>query len=167
MTIREIIEQGLHYAGTCRSLWLFGFVVALASGGSSGGAGGGGNGDGGGFSVGIGGLAFSGLTLDMLDLSPAQLALIALAIAVALVVLFGRFLGEGALIEGVARTRRGGRMTMGEGFRAGWAHWGVLVRIGLLYFGAVIASVALLAGPCAIAARTLGPLAGVLLGIPA
>ena len=36
MTIGEIIEQGFHYARTCRSLWLFGFFVGIASGGSNG-----------------------------------------------------------------------------------------------------------------------------------
>ncbi len=37
MTIGEIIRQGLYYARTCKSLWLFGFFVGIASGGSSGG----------------------------------------------------------------------------------------------------------------------------------
>ena len=45
MTIGESIRQGLHYARTCKSLWLFGFFVGIASGGGSGG--GGGNGGGG------------------------------------------------------------------------------------------------------------------------
>jgi hypothetical protein len=58
MTISEITRQGLHYARTCKSLWLFGFFVGMASGGSSGGAGGG-DGAGGGWSVGIGAVAFS------------------------------------------------------------------------------------------------------------
>jgi hypothetical protein len=78
-----------------------------------------------------------------------------------------RFVGEGALIEGVVRARQGGTMTTREGFRAGWAHWGVLVRIALLYFATTIGSVALLAAPCVIALQTLGPLGGVLLGIAA
>ena len=58
-------------------------------------------------------------------------------------------------------------MTTREGFRAGWAHWGVLVRIALLYFAATVGSLGLLAAPCVIALQTLGPLGGVLLGIPA
>ena len=33
MTIREIVRQGFYYARTCRSLWLFGFFVGIASGG--------------------------------------------------------------------------------------------------------------------------------------
>ena len=42
MTIGEIIGQGIHYARTCKSLWLFGFFVGMASGGGSAGNGGGG-----------------------------------------------------------------------------------------------------------------------------
>jgi hypothetical protein len=57
-------------------------------------------------------------------------------------------------------------MTIGEGFRAGWAHWGVLVRITLLYFAATIGSLALLAAPCVLAVQAFGPLGGVVLGIP-
>jgi hypothetical protein len=152
MTIREIVEQGFYYARTCRSLWLFGFLVGMASGGSNGGGRSGGAGGG----------------TGPLDLSLTAFALIALAITLALVVATVlRFVGEGALIEGVVRARQGRSMTTGEGFRAGWAHWGVLLRIALIYFAASIGSVALLAVPCAIALRALGPLGGILLGVPA
>ena len=58
-------------------------------------------------------------------------------------------------------------MTTREGFRAGWAHWGVLVRIALLYFAATVGSLGLLAAICVVAVQALGWLAGVLLGIPA
>ena len=44
MTIGEIVREGLHYARTCRSLWLFGFFVGLSGGSSNGGGGGGGHG---------------------------------------------------------------------------------------------------------------------------
>jgi hypothetical protein len=163
MTIGEIIRQGLYYARTCRWLWLFGFFVGMAGGGSSGGAGGGR--DGGGVSVGIGGVSYSG---GLPDLPATQIALIAVVIVLAVAVLFVlRFVGEGALIEGIVRARQGGTMTVREGFRAGWAHWGVLVRIALLYLAATIGSVALLAAPCVIAFQVLGPLGAVLLGIPA
>ena len=163
MTIREILSQGFHYARTCRSLWLFGFFVGMAGGGSSGGAGGGR--DGGGVSVGIGGVSYSG---GLPDLAVTQIALIAIVIVLAVAVLFVmRFVGEAALIEGIVRARQGGTMTVREGFRAGWAHWGVLVRIALLYLAATIGSVALLAAPCVIAFRALGPIGAVLLGIPA
>ncbi len=86
-----------------------------------------------------------------------------LAVAATLVM---RFVGEGALIEGVVRARQGGRMTTREGFRAGRAHFGVLLRIALLYFAAIIASLALLAAPCVIALRALGPIVGIAVGIP-
>jgi len=163
MTIREIVSQGFHYARTCKSLWLFGFFVGMASGGSSGGAGGGR--DGGGVSIGIGGVSVGG---GLPDLSVTQIASIAIVIVLAGALLFVmRFVGEGALIEGIVRARQGGTMTVREGFRAGWAHWGVLVRIALLYLAATIGSVALLAAPCVIAFKALGPLGGVLLAIPA
>src|SRR5918995_2960832 len=104
MTIGEIVRQGLYYARTCKSLWLFGFFVGIASGGSSGGGGGGGDGD-------AGGAAAGGLW----NLSPTQITLIATVIILAVAaVTVMRFVGEGALIEGVVRTRQGGTMTTRE-----------------------------------------------------
>jgi hypothetical protein len=47
-----------------------------------------------------------------------------------------QFVSTGALIEGVKRARRDGALTMREGFRKGWAHWGVLFCIALLYLAA-------------------------------
>jgi hypothetical protein len=148
MTISEIIRQGLHYARTCKSLWLFGFFVGIASGGSGGGGQPGGAGP--------------------LSLSLTEIVLIVVAIVlVAVASIVMRFVGEGALIEGVVRARQGGTMTTRDGFRAGWAHCGVLVRIALLYFAATIGSLALLAAPCVIALQAIGPLGGVVFGIPA
>jgi hypothetical protein len=170
MTITELIRQGLYYARTCRSLWLFGFFVGIASGGSNGGGGGGGNGDDvggaavGGVAVGMAAAAGGGFpNLSAMEIAPIAIVIL-LAIAVFVVL---RFVGEGALIEGVVRARQGGTMTTREGFRAGWAHWGVLVRIALLYFAVTVGSMALLAAPCVIAVRAFGWLGGVLLGIPA
>ena len=158
MTIREIVSQGLYYARTCRSLWLFGFFVGIANGGR--------NGGGGGERGGHAGGAVSGGGLP--DLAGTTLALIALVIVVAAAAAFVmRFVGEGALIEGVVRARRGEVMTTREGFRAGWAHWGVLVRIALLYLAALLGSLAVLAAICVITLQALGALATVLLGIPA
>jgi hypothetical protein len=160
MTIREIIRQGLHYARTCKSLWVFGFVVGLTSGGSSGGGSGGGGQAGGG-----------AVALPLALSNPAFLALvIPLLIAVvllAVIALVVHFLSEGALIEGVVRARAGGRMTMREGVRAGWKHWGVLLRIALIYFALILGSLALLAAPCVIAIRAGGPVAGIIMGVPA
>jgi hypothetical protein len=157
MSIGEMIRQGFYYARTCKSLWLFGFFVGAASGGSSGGGGGDGGGGAGGIAGGVVGLSAAGLV-------PIAIALA--LVAVVLVVM--RFISEGALIEGIARMRRGGTMmTTGEGFRAGWAHWGVLVRIALLYFAAVVGSLALLAAPCVVAMWTLGWLGAIAFAIPA
>lgn len=150
MTISEILRQGFHYARTCKSLWLFGFFVGMAGGGSSGGGDGGGDGAGG------------------LGLSPAQFAVIAIVAVLAVgALIVMQFVSEGALIEGVVRARQGRAMTTREGFRAGWAHWGVLVRIALLYVLAFCGSAGLLGAVCLIALRTAGPLGAVLFGIPA
>jgi hypothetical protein len=167
MTIGEIVREGLHYARTCRSLWLFGFFVGIWSGGSSGSSGGGG-GHGGadgaaGAAVAAGAAMAGGLQPSLAYVVPIALVIL-LAITVGLVM---RFIGEGALIEGIVRARQGGTLTTREGFRAGWAHWGVLLRIALLYFAASAGSVALLAAPCVLAAQTIGWVAALLLGIPA
>ena len=164
MTILELIGQGLHYARTCRSLWLFGFFVGIASGGSGGANGGGGGGAGG--RHGAGGAALAGGSF--LDLPHGVYALIAAAaLLVVAVLVVMRFIGEAALIEGVVRARRGTSMTMREGFQAGWAHWGVLLRIALLYFAATLLSLVLLATPCVITVQLVGPLAGAMLAVPA
>jgi hypothetical protein len=164
MTIREIVGEGLHYARTCRSLWLFGFFVGIWSGGSNGGSGGaGGDGSAGGAAVAGGAAAIGGLLEPSTGLLPIVVVIL-LAAAAGLVL---RFVGEGALIEGIVRARQGGTLTTREGFRAGWAHWGVLVRIALLYFAATVGSVVLLAAPCVIGVQALGWPAGVLLGVPA
>ena len=153
MTIGEIVKQGLYYARTCRSLWLFGFFVGITSGGSSGGGGNGGSGA----SAGIGAVRVS---LD--QIWPIAIAI--LLVVAACVVM--RFVSEGALIEGIAKIRRGGTMSVSEGFRAGWAHWGVLLRIAVVYVAAVAGSLVLVAAPCVIALYTLGPLGAVAILVP-
>ena len=159
MTIAGSSDKGSYYARTCRSLWLFGFFVGIASGGSNGGGG----------EAGAQRRRSGRRSAACLDLSVTAIALIAIVIILAIVAaaIVMRFVGEGALIEGVVRARQGGTMTTREGFRAGWAHWGVLVRIALLYLAATFGSVALLAAPCVIALQAFGPLGAVLLGIPA
>ena len=158
MTITETVKQGLHYARTCRSLWLFGFFAGLANGGS----GGVGNSHrGAGSGVAAGGAGLFGLPMT------AILVLVAAIVLAAVAAFVMRFVSEGALIEGIVRARRNGTMTTGEGFRAGWAHWGVLFRIALLYFAVTFVSLALLVVPCAIAFWRAGPIAGIALAIPA
>ena len=165
MTIREIVEEAFRYTRTCRSLWLFGFFVGIWSGGSNGGGGGaGGDGSAGGAAV-AGGVAVAGGLLEPSVAGIAPIIIVILLAAAGGLVM--RFIGEGALIEGIVQARQGGTLTTREGFRAGWAHWGVLVRIALLYFAATIGSVGLLAAICVGAVQALGWLAGILLGIPA
>ena len=159
MTIREIVGQGFHYARTCRSLWLFGFVVGIASGGSNGAGNSGGDGGAGGAAV------FGSLLSSFATEIAVVLVLFVLASTVAGFVL--RFLSEGALIEGVVRARQGAAMTTLEAFRAGWAHWGVLFRIGLLYFAALIVSVGVLVAPCLLALRAFGLIGAVVAGLGA
>jgi len=155
MTIGELIGHGFHYARTCKSLWLFGFFVAM-TGGGSGGSGRGDNADGGA----AGGWPF--------PLSGRVIALIVAGVIVLAIAAFVlRFLSEGALIEGIAKARQGGTMTTREGFRRGWAHCGVLLRIGLLYIAATIASLVVVAIPCVIAFRAVGTIAGIIFAVPA
>jgi hypothetical protein len=162
MTIREIVSEALYYARTCRSLWLFGFFVGIASGGSNGGGSGGGGHDG------VAGAAVVAANGSQLGLPVT--AVTAIVLGILLVIAAGfllRFIGEGALIEGVVKARQGGTMTTREGFRAGWAHWGVLLRIALLYLGASAATVGLLVAVCVIAFNALGLFATILIGLPA
>ncbi|RPI58183.1 MAG: hypothetical protein EHM50_11005 [Lysobacterales bacterium] len=132
MTIFAIIKEALRIARAHKSLWLFGFLAGLT--GFNGGGGGGQQG------------------ATSVPASPPELGtmllvgLIIIALIVAFVIL--KFLSTGALIEGVKRARRNGAMTVREGFREGWAHWGVLFRVALLYLLMNAGSAALLFGTC-------------------
>ena len=163
MTIGEMIRQGFHYARTCRSLWLFGFVVGIASGGSGGGSG---RGAGSGGGAGAAGFPFAVSSTDFL---PVLLVIIGVVVILGVMVMLMHFVSEGALIEGIVKAREGGRMTTGDGFRAGWTHWGVLLRIALIYFAMVAGSLLLLAAPVVLAIRASGGIGAtaVALGIPA
>jgi hypothetical protein len=128
--VGEILEEALRIARTHKSLWLFGFLVAL------------------GFPFPRGGgepsapPAVPGISPDPARVVPVIIA--AVAVIAAYVVL--KFLATGALIEGVRRARRNGSMTVREGFREGWAHWGVLFRVALLYLPMYLGSVLVLVG---------------------
>jgi hypothetical protein len=156
MTITEMVRQGLHDARTCKSLWLFGFFVALTGGGSSGGGTGG---DGGGTSIGIAGISSS----------VTSLVVVPLVIAIAAAVIAGfvlRFISEGALIEGIVRARQGARMSTGEAFRAGLRHWGVLLRIGMVYVVLTVLSLVAIAVPGLVIVRAAGLAGGIVFAIP-
>lgn len=131
MTIFAIIKEALRIGRAHKSLWLFGFFVGLGAG-----AGGGGGQQ----AAGPAGTA---------PPEPATFVAIALALLVvvaAFVIL--KFLSTGALIEGVRRVHGNGSLTVREGFSEGWAHWGVLFRITLLYLLMSGGSAMLLTGAC-------------------
>jgi hypothetical protein len=168
MTISETIGQGIHYARTCKSLWLFGFFVGIASGGSGGGAGGGQSRGGGDVAAGAGGNGVATVGIGPFGFSVEELAPVVLVVLLAAIAAFVmRFVSEGALIEGIVRARQGDRMTTREGFRAGWAHWGVLLRIGLIYVAALVATLALLGAWCVVGFQAFGLIGAIALSMPA
>src|SRR6185436_9889458 len=68
---------------------------------------------------------------------------------------------------------RNGHMTVREGFREGWANWGVLFRITLLYLPMNVGTVALLGGACYLVWTIFGSpavifavAAAILVGVP-
>lgn len=128
MGIIAIIQEAFRIGRTHKSLWLFGFFVGF----------------GGNVGTGGGGQESASTT------APPELAFIALLVLIGLACIVGliilKFVSTGALIEGVKRARGNGSMTVGEGFREGWAHWGVLFRIALLYLAMNATSVAVLMG---------------------
>jgi hypothetical protein len=149
----------MRIARTHKSLWLFGFLVGL----------------GGGFNFGGGGGQPSAPTaVPDTPLDPGRVVVVIIAaITVITVFVVLKFLATGALIEGVKRARRNRSMTVREGFREGWAHWGVLFRVALLFLPLYLGSVLALAGPSTLVFRAAGAPAGVvaagvavLVGVP-
>lgn len=136
VSILAIIQEALRIGRGYRSLWLFGFLVGLGSGGGSGGRG----------EQSAAQVAHPELVLTLLP--------IGIVIVLAFVVL--KFVSTGALIDGVKRARSNGSLTLRDGFREGWAHWGVLLRIALLYLAASAASVLLLVGVAFLAGQLFG-----------
>jgi hypothetical protein len=158
VSIFDLIKEALRIARTHKSLWLFGFLAGL----------------GGGFNIGGGGGQPAPPAVPGGPPGPERIVLVivaALAVIAVFVVL--KFLATGALIEGVKRARRNGSMTVREGFREGWAHWGVLFRVALLYLPLYLGSVLVLGGGCALVFWAAGTPAGVvaagvalLVGVP-
>jgi hypothetical protein len=132
VTIFAIIKEALRIGRAHKSLWLFGFLVGLG-----GGVGGGGGGQ---------QAAGPAAATPPDPMLVAVLVLCGLALVVAFVIL--KFLSTGALIEGVKRARGNGSMSLREGFREGWAHWGVLLRIALLFLLVSGGSMLLVTGAC-------------------
>ncbi len=61
-----------------------------------------------------------------------MLTLLPIGIVIVLAFVVLKFVSTGALIDGVKRARSNGSLTLRDGFREGWAHWGVLLRIAPL-----------------------------------
>jgi hypothetical protein len=141
MGIFAIIREALRVGRAHKSLWLFGFLVGF---GVLNGSGGGGGGQ-------------AAVPAAGTPPEPGTLLLVGL---VGLIVLVGfvilNFVSTGALIEGVKRARGNDTLTLREGFREGWAHWGVLFRLAVIYFFANAVSVAALAGVAYLAGQAFG-----------
>ncbi len=154
MSVFDLIKEALRIARTHKSLWLFGFFAGLGGGFNFGGGGGG-------VQAPLPPAAVTGP-------DPARVVLVIVAaLAVIAVFVVVKFLATGALIEGVKRARGNGSMTVREGFREGWAHWGVLFRVALLYLPLYVGSVLLLGGGCALVFRAAGTPAGVVAAVVA
>jgi hypothetical protein len=159
VSVFDLIKEALRIARTHKSLWLFGFLAGLGGGFNFGGGGGGQQAPD----------VVPGVSPD-----PARVVLVIIvALAVVAVFVVLKFLATGALIEGVKRARSNGSMSMREGFREGWAHWGVLFRVALLFLPLYLGSVLVLGGGCALVFRAAGTPAGVvaagiavLVGVP-
>jgi hypothetical protein len=142
MSVVTVIEEALRIARAHKSLWLFGLIAGFTLPNVNFGGGGGGQ------PPAIPGAAGSPPGIV------ALLVLVGLAVVIGLVIL--RFVSTGALIEGVKRAHTNGSMTVREGFREGWAHWGVLLRVALLFLVANGGSMVLIFGACYLVARAIG-----------
>ncbi len=146
MTIFAVIKEALRIGRVHKSLWLFGFLVGLGA-----------PGGGGGSSGFLGAEQAAPPPVAPAAPEPGAVALVVLVILAFIVGFFIlKLLSTGALIEGVKRARSNGSMTVGEGLREGWAHWGVLFRLALLFFAANTASVLVLAGASYLAGQAFG-----------
>jgi hypothetical protein len=159
VSIFAIIGEALRIARTHKSLWLFGFLAGAGVGFTNGGGGGGGG------PAGVPGAVAGNPGLV------AVLVLLGLAVLAGLVIL--KLVSAGALIQGVQRARGNAAFTWREGFREGWAHWGVLLRIALVYLLLGPGSAILLFCSCWLVGQAFGMTAmlaagavGAVVGIP-
>jgi hypothetical protein len=141
--IFAIIREALQIGRRHKSLWLFGFLVGLGAAGFN-----------------FGALDAEQQAAPPVASAPPDMGTVAaiigvvLGVPIAFVIL--KFLSTGALIEGVKRARHNGSMSVSEGFREGWAHWGVLFRVWLGFIAATFGSIAVLAGACYLVWLSLG-----------
>jgi len=143
VTILAIIKEALRIARTHKSLWVFGFLVGLG---------------GAGFNFGV--LDAEQQPQPPVAAPPPDITTVLAVLGVGLAALVGfiilKYLSTGALIEGVKRTRHSASMTVSAGFREGWAHWGVLFRVALVFVAASLISITMLAGACYLVWLSIG-----------
>ncbi len=154
MDIIQMIKEGLRIARTSKSLWLYGFFVGLGA------------------LTNFNSNSHAPRVPAAVQLPPHALNGAAAPLAIAILLLMGAcvfmyFVSAAALIESVARMRRAEPATLSEGWRGGLAHWGVLFRIGVIYFASSAASLVALATPFLLALKLSGLTLAALLAIPA
>src|SRR5687768_8280501 len=108
MRLIDLIKTSARLAWQRKSLWLFGFFLAGSSSGGGGDP--------------------AKVSSSGGDFPLWLIPVIAGAVVVGLAGLIMHVISEGALIEGVKR----GSLSVREGMRLGWAHFGVLLRIKAL-----------------------------------
>jgi hypothetical protein len=138
--IIAIVTEALRIARSHKSLWLFGLIAGF------------------GFNLNFGGGGDG--QPPAIPAAPGTPGVVALVVLVGIAALIGfvilKFVSTGALIEGVKRARSNGAMTVREGFREGWAHWGVLLRVALVFLAANAGSMVLIFGVSYLVARAMG-----------
>ncbi len=135
-----------------KSLWLFGIFLA-------------GSGSGGGGDTGAGGSTGSP---DIEGMPGWVIGLIVGAVIVGIAGVIMHLISEGALIEGVARSRQGDELTVRGGFRAGWSHLGVVFRLKGIALTVALLSAGVLGTPAILHELGLiSTLAAGLLTVPA
>jgi hypothetical protein len=152
MNVFEMIKAGLRIAGTSRSLWLYGFFVGLASAANS--------------SKGpVPGAPAAAVATHGFTSAPGLLAILLLILFVAGAFMY--FVSEGALIEGVRRTRTAAPPSVRQSWRDGVAHWSVLLRIAVIYFATGGGSLLVLAAPALLAFKLSGTALAIGFAVPA
>jgi hypothetical protein len=152
MNILDMMKEGLRVALTCRALWLYGFFIGLGLASNSGSK--------------DKHPAAASLSAGS-HLSGTEIGLLIGGVLILLAIAFMYFLSEGALIEGVRRLRTDNSPTMRQGWRDGFAHWGVLCRIAIVYFASSATSALVLAAPALIAMKLSGSALAIAFAIPA
>jgi hypothetical protein len=176
----KIIKRAFQITWFYRALWIFGFILALTAGGSSGGGGGGG-GNGGSGSNGLlpPGMMFPGLTTQELVSIAISLCLALVCLALLLIVVFviARYVAETAVMRMVDHHETTGEQVgVRQGFRWGWSRPAArlfvidfLIGVGMLVAILLLALIA--AAPLLLwltnvnALRTIGTIGAIGLGL--